>query len=196
MSFTKIEIPKEILPQEKIDSILARWEKKRKGLLSPLLFPDSSKRQLLRIEKVYIPHYLFIFQQSTRAGVEVHYILIDAVCGFGAFTNAEPELRSEEANEPVFPVLVSQEKALPKAKDWLTKWNIRKHAFSLRLPELLSSRARFFHLPFWVGYFRSPKGKVNIEVVDGVQGFLEGGRTHYLVKQGYAALQDSGKSKG
>jgi hypothetical protein len=37
---------------------------------------------------------------------------------------------------------------------------------------------------------------VDIEVVDGVQGFLEGGRTQYLVKQGYAALQDSGTTKG
>lgn len=196
MSFTKIEIPKEILPREKIESILAGWEKKRKGLLSPLLFPDSCKRQLLRIEKVYIPHYLFIFHQSARAGVEVHYVLIDAVCGFGAFTNAEPELRSEGANEPVFPALVSQEKALAKAKDWLSKWNIRKHAFRLKLPEPLSSRVRFLHLPFWVGYYQRPKGRVDIEVVDGVQGFLEGGRTQYLVKQGYAALQDSGTTKG
>jgi hypothetical protein len=160
MSFTKIEIPKEILPREKIESILAGWEKKRKGLLSPLLFPDSSKRQLFRIEKVYIPHYLFIFHQ------------------------------------PVFPALVSQEKALAKAKDWLSKWNIRKHAFHLKLPELLSSRVRFLHLPFWVGYYQRPKGRVDIEVVDGVQGFLEGGRTQYLVKQGYAALQDSGTTKG
>jgi len=196
MSFTEIEIPKEILPREKIESILSRWEEKRKGLLGPLLFPDSCKRQLLRVEKVYIPHYLFIFHQSARAGVEVHYVLIDAVCGFGVFTNAEPEMRNEDVTEPVFPALVSREKALAKAKDWLSKWNIRQHAFRLKLPEPLSSRVRFLHLPFWVGYYQRPKGRVDVEVVDGVQGFLEGGRTQYLVKQGYAALQDSGTSKG
>jgi len=196
MSFTEIDIPREIFPPEKIESILTRWEKKRRGLLGPLLFPDSCKRRLIRIEKIFIPHYLFIFHQSTRAGVEVHYLLIDAVCGFGAFTNAEPEMRNEEVTEPIFPALVSQEKALEKAKDWLSRWNIRKHAFRLKPPELLSSQVRFFHFPFWVAYYQSPKGRVNIEVVEGVQGYLEGGRTKYLIQRGYAVLRDSGTTKG
>jgi hypothetical protein len=196
MSFAEIKIPREILPREKIESILGRWEKKRRGLLGPLLFPDSCKRQRVRIEKVYIPHYLFIFHQSTRARVEVHYVLIDAVCGFGAYTNADLELRNEGPKEPVFPALVSKEKALEKAKDWLTRWNIRKHTFHLKPPELLSSRARFFHFPFWVAYYQRPKGRIDIEVVEGVQGYLEGGRTKYLIQQGYAALQDSGTTKG
>jgi hypothetical protein len=196
MSFTEIDIPREIFPPEKIESILTRWEKKRRGLLGPLLFPDSCKRQLIRIEKIYIPHYLFIFHQSTRAGVEVHYVLIDAVCGFGVFTNAEPELRNEDVTEPIFPALFPQEKALAKAKDWLSKWNIRKHAFRLKPPELLTSQVRFFHFPFWVAYYQSPKGRVAIEVVEGVQGYLEGGRTKYLIQRGYAFLRDSGTTKG
>jgi hypothetical protein len=196
MSFTEIRIPAEIFPPEKIESVLARWEKKRRGLLGPLLFPDSCKRRLTRIEKVYIPHYLFIFHQSTRAGVEVHYVLIDAVCGFGVFTNADLKMRNEEATEPIFPALVSQEKGLEKAKDWLTRWNIRKHAFHLKPPELLSSQVRFFHFPFWVAYYQRPKGRVDIEVIEGVQGYLEGGRTKYLIQRGYAALQESGTTRG
>jgi hypothetical protein len=189
MSGSEIEVPKEGLSQEKVEFILAKWEKKRRGLLGPLLFPDSCKRRLIRFEKLYVPHYLFTFHQSARSGVEVHYVLIDAVCGFGAFTNAEPELRKEGPKEPVFASSVSEQKAQEKAKDWLAKWNIRRHAFHLTPPELLSCRSIFFHFPFWVAYYQRPSGKVDMEVVDGVQGFLEGGRTRYLIQQGLAALE-------
>jgi hypothetical protein len=196
MSLTQIQIPAEIFPPEGIESILARWEKKRKGLLGPLLFPDSCKRRLVRIEKVYIPHYLFVFEQSTGAGVEIHYVLIDAVCGFGAFTDADLKMRSVEAAEPIFPALVPREKALQKAKDWLSRWNIRKHAFHFKTPEFLSSQVRFFHYPFWVAFYQRPKGRVDVEVLDGIRGYLEGGRTKYLVQQGYSALPDSGTTNG
>jgi hypothetical protein len=193
---TEIEIPKEILPREKIESILARWEKKRKGLLGPLLFPDSCKRRLVRLVKVYIPHYLFTFHQSTRSGTEVHYILIDAVCGFGAYTNVEPELCKETPEDRILPTLIPQGKAQEKAKEWLTRWNTRKHVFHLTSPELLSSRAAMFYLPFWVAYYQRPSGRVDVEVVDGIQGYLEGGRTKYLIKAGMDALEISARAKG
>jgi len=196
MSPAEIEIPTEVLPREKVESILARWEKKRRGLLGPLLFPDSCKRRLLRVEKVYVPHYLFTFHQSARSGTEVHYVLVDAVCGFGAFTNVEPELRKEGPEAPVFATLVPHEKALAKARDWLTKWNLRKHTFHLKPPELLSSRALLFHFPFWVAYYQRPSGRMDLEVVDGVQGYMEGGRTKHLIQQGIALLQRSGVDRG
>jgi hypothetical protein len=137
---------------------------------------------------VYVPHYLFTFHQSTRSGVEVHYVLIDAVCGFGAFTNTEPELLGEQAQESVFASVVPQPKAQEKAKDWLTRWNLRRHAFHLQPPELLSCRSMSFHFPFWVAYYQRPSGRVDMEVVDGVRGFLEGGRTKHLIEQGLSAM--------
>ncbi|MDH7500923.1 MAG: hypothetical protein QHH30_11145 [candidate division NC10 bacterium] len=188
MSRLEVEVPKEVLSRDHIELILARWEKKRRGLLGPLLFPDSSRRRLLSVEKVYVPHYLFTFRQSTRSGVEVHYVLIDAVCGFGAFTNTEPEVLREEVEEPVFAPVVLQQKAQERAKDWVTRWNLRKHAFHLKPPELLSCRCMSFHFPFWVAYYQRPSGRVDMEVVDGVRGYLEGGRTKHLIQQGLGAL--------
>jgi len=195
MSEGEIEVPEETLPRDKVESILAKWEKKRRGLLGPLLFPDSCKRRLIRVERVYVPHYLFTFHQSARSGVEVHYLLIDAVCGFGAFTNAEPELRREGSQEAVLQTLVPQEKAQEKARDWLAKWNLRRHAFHWKPPELLSSRALFFHFPFWVAYYQRPSGRVDLEVVDGVRGYLEGGRTKHLIGQGLGALQGLARTR-
>jgi len=189
MKGSEVEVPEEVLSREQVEFILARWEKKRRGLLGPLLFPDSCKRGLVRIERVYVPHYLFTFHQSARSGVEVHYILIDAVCGFGAFTNVEPKLRREEVREPIFASFVSPEQAREKAKGWLIRWNLRRHAFHFKPPELLSSRSMFFHFPFWVAYYQRPSGRRDMEVVDGVRGFLEGGRTKYLIQQGLAALE-------
>lgn len=196
MSPSEIEVPKAVLLFEKVGSILGKWEKKRRGLLGPLLFPDSCKRRLVRIERVYIPHYLFTFHQSTKSGTEVHYILIDAVCGFGAYTNVEPEVRKETPGDRILSTLIPQAKAQEKAKEWLTRWNLRKHVFHLNPPELLDSRATFFYLPFWVAYYQRPSGRVDVEVVDGVQGYLEGNRTKYLVKAGMDALQRSGLAKG
>jgi hypothetical protein len=196
MSPTEIEIPREVLPFGKVELILAQWEKKRRGLLGPLLFPDSSTRRLVRLEKVYIPHYLFTFHQSTKSGTEVHYILIDAVCGFGAYTNVEPGLRKETPEDRILPTLIPQGKAQEKAREWLTRWNTRKHAFRLVAPELLSSRAAIVYLPFWVAYYQRPSGRVDVEVVDGVQGYLEGGRTKYLIKAGMDALEHSSRAKG
>ena len=196
MSPTEIEIPREVLPFGKVELILAQWEKKRRGLLGPLLFPDSCKRRLVRLEKVFIPHYLFTFQQSTKSGTEVHYILIDAVCGFGAYTNVEPGLRKETPEDRILPTLIPQGKAQEKAREWLTRWNTRKHAFRLVAPELLSSRAAIVYLPFWVAYYQRPSGRVDVEVVDGVQGYLEGGRTKYLIKAGMDALEHSSRAKG
>lgn len=188
MSLSKVEIPADVLPREKVESILTRWDRKRQGLLGPLLFRDSSKRRLTRLEKFLIPHYLFTFHQSTRSGVEIHYLLIDAVCGFGAFTNGEPELCTRETREPAFRVLIPEKKAGTKARDWLARWNLRKHAFHLKPPEILSTQVRFFHFPFWVAFYVRPSGKVDLEVVDGVRGYIEGGRTKHLIKQGLAAL--------
>jgi len=189
MSGSEVRVPQEVLSKEKIEYILARWEKKRRGLLGPLLFPDSCKRRLTRIERIYVPHYLFAFHQSARSGIEVHYVLIDAVCGFGAFTNVEPELRREETKEPIFASRISQEKAQEKARDWLSRWNLRRHAFHFKPPELLSSRSIFFHFPFWVAHYGRPSGRMDMEVVDGVRGYLEGGRTKYLIQQGLGALE-------
>ncbi len=196
MSPTEIEIPREVLPFGKVELILAQWEKKRRGLLGPLLFPDSCKRRLVRLEKVYIPHYLFTFHQSTKSGTEVHYILIDAVCGFGAYTNVEPGLRKETPEDRILPTLIPQGKAQEKAKEWLARWNTRRHVFQFTPPELLSSRAAIFYLPFWVAYYQRPRGRVDVEVVDGVQGYLEGGRTKYLIKAGMDALESSPMAKG
>lgn len=196
MSPTEIEIPKEVLPFEKVELILAQWEKKRRGLLGPLLFPDSCKRRLVRIEKVHIPHYLFTFHQSTKSGTEVHYILIDGVRGFGAYTNVEPELRQAVPKDRILPTLIPQGKAQEKAKEWLARWNTRRHVFQFTPPELLSSRAAFFYLPFWVAYYQRPSDRVDVEVVDGVQGYLEGGRTKYLIKAGIDALESSPMAKG
>jgi hypothetical protein len=191
MSSSEIEVPKTVLPFEKVELILGKWEKKRRGLLGPLLFPDSCGRRLVGIEKVYIPHYLFTFHQSTKSGTEVHYILIDAVCGFGAYTNVEPGLRKETPEDRILPTLIPQGKAQEKAKEWLTRWNLRKHVFHLIAPELLSSRAAIFYLPFWVAYYRRPSGKVDVEAVDGVQGYMEGARTKYLIKMGMDILKSS-----
>ncbi len=196
MSSPEIDVPKETLPLGKVELILAQWEKKRRGLLGPLLFPDSCKRRLVRLEKVYVPHYLFTFHQSTKSGTEVHYILIDAVCGFGAYTNVEPELRKETAEDRILPTVIPQGKAQERAREWLTRWNTRKHIFHLTPPELLSSRVAIFYLPFWVAYYQRPSGRVDVEVVDGVQGFLEGGRTKYLIKEGMDALENSAREKG
>lgn len=196
MSLSEIEAPKEVLPREKIELILAKWEKKRRGLLGPLLFPDSCKRRQVRIDRFFIPHYLFTFHQSTRSGTEVHFLLIDAVCGFGAFTNTEPELRREQPSDVVFSILISEEKAQEKAKDWLTRWNLRKHALQFKPPEVLSSKVRLFYFPFWVAYYQRPSGRVDVEVVDGVQGYMEGSRTKYLVQQGLAARERVRSERG
>jgi|GEM_PF-2557945 hypothetical protein len=188
MSGSVVEVPKERLAREKVEWILARWEKKRRGLLGPLLFPDSCARRLTRIEQVYVPHFLFTFQQSIRSRIEVHYILIDALCGFGAFTNAEPELSQEDATGAVFAASLSSEKAQERAKDWLSRWNLRRHAFHLTPPTILSSRSLFFHFPFWLAFYERPSGRMDLEVVDGVRGFLEGGRTKYMINRGLASL--------
>jgi len=186
----QIKIPKDVLLHDTVRDILAKWQKKRKGLLGPLLFPDSCKRQLLRIEKYYAPHFLFTFHQSTRSDVEIHYVLIDAVCGFGAYTNVEPELSTiEPEGAGVFRVLVSQKKAREKALEWLSRWNLRKHAFHLKAPELLNSHARLFHFPFWVAYYERPSRKLDVEVVDGLRGCLEGGRTKYMIETGIRDLK-------
>jgi hypothetical protein len=196
MSSAEIEIPKEVLPFEKVESVLVKWEKKRRGLLGPLLFRDSTNRRLASIEKVYVPHHLFILHQSTRSGTEVHYVLVDAVCGFGAYTNVDPELQKKEPEEPVLPTLFSEEKAREKAKEWLTRWNLRRHTFHVNPPELLGLKVRFFHLPFWVAYYQRPKGRVDVEVVDGTLGYLEGARTKYMIKTGMDALKGSEVGRG
>ena len=188
----QVEIPRDILPRETVEDILAKWERKRKGLLGPLLFPDSCKRRLHRIEQCYVPHFLFTFHQSTRSGVEIHYVLIDAVCGFGAYTNVEPELcKREPEGGVVLRALVSQQKAREKALEWLTRWNLRKHAFHLKTPEILNSDVRFFHFPFWVAYYERPSRKLDVEVADGLRGCLEGGRTKYMIETGITALQSN-----
>jgi hypothetical protein len=186
----QIEIPKDVLVRDTVRDILANWQKKRKGLLGPLLFPDSCRRQLQRIEKYYVPHFLFTFHQSTRTDVEIHYVLIDAVCGFGAYTNVEPELSTIEPEGAfVFRVLVSQQKARAKALEWLSRWNLRKHAFHLKAPEILNSHVRLFHFPFWAAYYERPSRKLDVEVVDGLRGCLEGGRTKYMIETGMMDLK-------
>ncbi len=192
MKSLQIKIPKDVLPRATVEDILAKWQKKRRGLLGPLLFPDSCKRRLQRIEKYYVPHFLFTFHQSTRSGMEIHYVLIDAVCGFGAYTNVEPELcQREPAGAVVFRALVPEKKAREKALEWLSRWNLRKHAFHLKAPEIVDSRVRSFHFPFWAAYYERPSRRLDVEVVDGLRGYLEGGRTKYMIERGIKSLQEN-----
>ena len=59
----------------------------------------------------------------------------------------------------------------------------------------MDSHARSFHFPFWVATYERPSRKSEFEVVDGLRGSLEGGRTKYMIETGFADLKRDGSRR-
>lgn len=137
-----------------------------------------SRRSLLlkKIEKIYLPYYLFDVVVTGKSGDQKVTLAIDGLVGNTTFFDTDGLTYTEETDDPLCDFDLDQDEAQKMVAHhyggMVLEQNARTREVS-SIKEIIPLGKIFY--PFWVGYFRK-KGGYDFHAVDAVSGERQGVR--------------------
>lgn len=137
--------------------------------------PFTRKRNLLKIELLYLPSFLFLVRiKPDKGNRSVDYVVVEAI--HGEFALMEKCDYSPEPFLPcriydfILPPAEAEAIALNQYERILLKKSLKNK--SLAVVESIELEKQFYY-PYWIGYFRR-KRALDFDVIDGMSGNHQG----------------------
>ncbi len=154
--------------QPEISEVEAReiFSKKRKTLL-------RKKGEIVRIELINFPYYIFEITAKSRRGEKKSYVSVDGIRGTFSFLDFKNIIFLEEGTESFY--FEIEEKEAKKIAKTEYKGEILKSGLIEKNPAELKevSKGEKIYYPFWVCYYKK-KNRYNFEAIDGISGKMQG----------------------
>jgi hypothetical protein len=127
------------------------------------------KGEIVRIELINFPCYIFEVTAKTKKGEKKNYISVDGIKGSFSFFNLENVTFSEVGNTS-FDFEITNKEARKTAEDEYRGEILRAGLIAKTSAELKEiSEGEKIYYPYWVCYYKK-RDKYNFQVIDGVNG--------------------------
>jgi hypothetical protein len=147
----------------------------------------SRKRELIKLESVFLPIYIFNVVTEDKKGKRIiHEVAVDAVEGQFALILTAPLRKNMNAGFSILPFSLN-----PFTAADIAKGEFRNHMFRFRPGILIKdvSLCAESWYPYWIGYYKSKKGFF-FEAIDGCNGKFQGVKMKSLFSK--VVLQKAG----
>jgi hypothetical protein len=142
------------------------FSQKRKTLL-------RRKGEIIRIELINFPCYIFEISVTSRKGEKSSYVSVDGIKGTFSFLNLDNVSMKEEGKTSFNFEITSNEAGKIAKHEY--RGEILKSGLIEKTPAELReiSKGEKIYYPFWICYYKK-KNKYNFEVIDGISGKMQG----------------------
>jgi hypothetical protein len=145
---------------------------------------------LQKLELVYIPHYIFALELTTRNGLRKVMISVDGIMGSFAVFNLENVQFSQQALSETFefvlPEAEARERALFEYRRVLLGYSLKRHDL-VSVNKIID--CHYVHYPFWVGYFLK-RNRYDFAAIDGLSGQKQGVKMRKVFLMAFAQNKD------
>ena len=132
------------------------------------------KKQLQKIELVYLPYFWVSVKTEFKGKKEVLVIAVDAIEGIAVFPKEKFVRFEEKENVSPIPFLLTEKDVEPAvfsaARDFSLQVGIREK-LPLKIGNILSIDRVYY--PFWMAYYSTSKG-LTFTALDAVSGAIQG----------------------
>ena len=142
------------------------FSEKRKSLF-------RKKGEIVRIELINFPYYIFEIAVKSRSEEKKSYISVDGIRGTFSFMDIKNVIFLEKGNESFY--FEIEEKEAKKIAKTEYKGEILRSGLIAKNPAELQeiSKGEKIYYPFWICYYKK-KNKYNFEAIDGINGKMQG----------------------
>jgi len=134
----------------------------------------SRKKRLEKVERIYLPYFLFNVETEFKGKKEVLVIAVDAIEGIAVFPKEKFVRFEEKENASPIPFLLAEKDVRPAvfsaARDFSLQVGIREK-LPLKIGEILFTKRVYY--PFWMAYYSTSKG-LTFTALDAVSGAIQG----------------------
>ncbi len=132
------------------------------------------KREMKKMELVYLPYYIHRVVVSQRNQEHEAVVCTDGICSVFSFFDATEMALCEEALGAVFDFLISPEDAERACRDNL-RWHLVHQGLRLKVRPFIKEilAVETIHYPYWVAYFKG-QNSYDFRAADAVTGEVQG----------------------
>lgn len=188
--------------KDKARAFAARKRSRSLGRLTDLLWSlvfgrrRAPNPRLPRIELVWLPYYLFDIAYYTRKDNGIATISVEAHEGNFAIFQMHQDLHTSQVNGDVFPPLMTEKEAELHGRRELVRTILRRRGNRQKPMLGDTTGSDMFYYPYWVYYFERRGGRIDIVVVDAVDGQNAGVKHKAAVIKAFTAAERSKKAGG
>ena len=131
-----------------------------------------------KLERVWMPCFLHEFEVRSRKGTGTVTTLIDAWSGAFSIVEKSWDATTDPPREETFPPRLTESEAVAIAEKQLLNAVVLQRARGGTRPVVEGIiRTELLHRPYWVLYYERWRGRLDIKVLDAVNGAIAGART-------------------